>query len=519
VPDAPLHTSLSEPTQRAISEALTHADDLLAAARLLDGYPHLAFHLAVLALEEVGRSDLLAMVEIAKFEQHEDSRSLERGLEDHVVKLFWALWGPSFGRELLTRAQIEEHRDLARNLHEKRKSGLYYDPEAPLPREAITRDEARNAIDMAAARIGLARAHVWGPLTEERATDVRWLVEHAHDKEARRRVLSATSMEKLVELGDVPNWVEWLRRETEEEERIAREIAERELARTIPQGAEGLDPKWRVKLRIISASHSIREGPLNWWNARNEQVKLHAAGRDRQELSVEITLPKRVAVQSLWDVGLNFSTTLVLALNIGARGLFWWYMPQHVSRFYEEIRDLEHDADIVAERVPVLRLDWGNLVLSQTELEHVALCFGALARLRSSGFAPAVNHYRMALSLIAKNDIFLPFEVNAFQQFYFALREAMRASGGWDGIAPYADALDKYMRSYESYSEDRERFLGIAERIESGAMSDVRADLEDAGKMKLLADGYFIQQFGELRRAWISGNSATVPNRTQPASD
>jgi AbiV family abortive infection protein len=232
VQDEPLHTGLSEATQLAVSEALTHADDLLAAACLLvDRFPHLAFHFAVLALEEVGRSELLVMVEIARFEKHEGSRGLERGLEDHVVKLFWALWGPSFGRELLTRAQIEEHRNLARNLHEKRKSGLYYDPEAPLPREAITEDEAQNVIDMAHARIGLARTHVWGPLTEERATDVRWLVEHTDDKEARRRVMSAGSMEKLVDLGDVPKWVAWMRGETEKEERVARELAERELAR------------------------------------------------------------------------------------------------------------------------------------------------------------------------------------------------------------------------------------------------------------------------------------------------
>jgi AbiV family abortive infection protein len=520
VQDEPLHTGLSEATQLAVSETLTHADDLLAAARLLlVRYPHLAFHFAVLALEEVGRSDLLVMVEIARVEQHEGSRGLERGLEDHVVKLFWALWGPSFGRELPSRAQIEEHRDLARNLHEKRKSGLYYDPEAPLPRDAITDDEAENVIDMAQARIGLARTHVWGPLTEERATDVRWLVEHTHDKEARRRVMNAASMEKLIALGDVPDWVSWLRGEAEKEERVARELAERELVRAIPTGAEGLEPKWRLKARIVSASHSIREGPLNWWNTRNEQIKLHAAGRERRELAVEITLPKRVALQNLWDVGMNFTTTLVLALNIGARGLFWWYIPQHVSRFYEEIRDLEQDAEVVAERVPTLRLDWGNLVLSQTELEHVVLCFGALVRLRSSAAAPALNHYRVAISLLAKSDIFLPFEVNVFQEFYLALKEAMRAFGGWDGVTPYTEALDTYMREYETYAEDRERYLGLAERIESGAMADVRANLEDAGKMKLLTDGYFIQQFGEMRRAWISGKGGAEARPAEPESN
>lgn len=48
-------------------------------------------------------------------------------------------------------------------------------------------------------------------------------------------------------------------------------------------------------------------------------------------------------------------------------------------------------------------------------------------------------------------------------------------------------------------------------------MSDVRADLEDAGKMKLLADGYFIRQFAEVRRTWMTRQSATVPvGHTEP---
>jgi hypothetical protein len=54
---------------------------------------------------------------------------------------FWALWGPSFGRELITAEQIEERRGLARRLHNTRLAGLYYaGPDATPPRKAV--DEA-----------------------------------------------------------------------------------------------------------------------------------------------------------------------------------------------------------------------------------------------------------------------------------------------------------------------------------------------------------------------------------------
>src|SRR2546428_3873059 len=87
---------ISEGTQRFVADTLAHAEDLLAAAkRLLPEFPHLAYHLAALALEEVGRATLFVMIDASGG----DAAGLVRTLDDHVGKLFWAIWGPSFGRE------------------------------------------------------------------------------------------------------------------------------------------------------------------------------------------------------------------------------------------------------------------------------------------------------------------------------------------------------------------------------------------------------------------------------------
>ena len=145
--ESPLH--LSQETKRDADASLDHATDLLDAARLLmPRFPHLAYHFATLSLEEVGRSTLLVMEEVAQ-RREAPSGGYRRGAGDHVRKLFWALWGPSFGRETITGAQIEEFRGLARHVHQTRQAGLYYGGvDARIPSEAISATEANELIEL-----------------------------------------------------------------------------------------------------------------------------------------------------------------------------------------------------------------------------------------------------------------------------------------------------------------------------------------------------------------------------------
>src|SRR6266542_1992239 len=142
-------TGLPAETVAAIEVSREHAADLIAAAKLLrEEFPHLAYHFAVLALEEIGRGVLL-VVRDSVGRSDDEARALQDGMEDHVRKLFWALWSPTQA-EAVTGAQIDEFRELARQIHEVRKSGLYFDPTAAtLPREAVTGDEAASIIKLA----------------------------------------------------------------------------------------------------------------------------------------------------------------------------------------------------------------------------------------------------------------------------------------------------------------------------------------------------------------------------------
>jgi AbiV family abortive infection protein len=107
-----LHMDTEQDGRSAISGALDNARELLAAARaLLDGSqpPRLAYHFAALALEEVGKASIVGM-QYAGAARGRELPSLlsEEALQDHVRKLFWAIWGPTIGRDVITGKQIEE---------------------------------------------------------------------------------------------------------------------------------------------------------------------------------------------------------------------------------------------------------------------------------------------------------------------------------------------------------------------------------------------------------------------------
>ena len=264
-------------------------------------------------------------------------RRFEREAQDHVRKLFWALWGPTMGRELITGEQIEEFQRLAQRLHEARQTGLYYGgPEAAPPREAVGPEETEHLLELARARLGMAGAHSWASADGEQA-DMRWFMDATADPETRTQIMSGASMKKLAELGAVWNWVHWLRTEFEAAEQAALAQAQQEIDRGQPGAGEELEPKYQMKLRFESASHSIRPQPLQRWNEGIDWIKLHPVPTNRRQLIAEITIPKRVSIHALWWAGYRVANLLLVALNIGSLGFFWWRMPESVSRSYEEV--------------------------------------------------------------------------------------------------------------------------------------------------------------------------------------
>jgi len=62
-------------------------------------------------LEEIGKATLIGM-QTVPFRQNGSQSTLEKAGDDHVRKLFWALWGPSFGKKTITSGQIESYNEM-----------------------------------------------------------------------------------------------------------------------------------------------------------------------------------------------------------------------------------------------------------------------------------------------------------------------------------------------------------------------------------------------------------------------
>ncbi len=482
----------------AVEAAQDHARDLLDAAKLLQAdFPHLALHFAVLALEEIGRGVLLVVR--ASPGTSERGRSLADAMEDHVQKLFWALWSPSRA-DWMSGGQVEEFRDLALAIHEQRKSGLYFDPSAAsLPRKAVTAEETANVIGLAEARLGMETTTSWAPVGSEQAENVLFFTEAVADPRWREFVFSGASMQKLVELRAMPQWMAWLREQIEGGERAARETAERELAREAPESEkEALTAKWSMEFRFFSESHSIRQSALNSWNDGINWIKLREAGS--KQLIVTVTLPRAVLAGALWGASYSLAQQLLIALNVGTFGFFWWRPRIDLARFFEKLRDLDTNDEVVIERSPSLAIDWGRQALTDAVLSRVMTCFAMLPRDGDDPVAQALAHYLRALALIAKSDIHIAFNANVFNELFVALRDGMVAYGDWDGAGSFVERFGEFAKRFFKGDEDEERFIEAASLCESGQVDAIDLPFEKVIMIKLLADAYYFEKLGDLAR-------------------
>ena len=484
---------LSAQSQRWVKEAREHAEDLIAAAKLLEADHHnLAFHLAALALEEVGRASLIAMNEIA--EHRREGEGHRRRAEDHEAKLFWALWGPSFGSERLTGEQIEGFRNLAKSINRTRQQGLYYEPGIGSPRQAIEARMTSSIIDLAESRLELAKLSRWQRLDEGRAAELAWFLEASESPERRNLILGGPSMKKLAELGVVWKWVKWLKDQFDEADEKTREDMRRERARPKPADDESDDPKWRLAFRLYSDSHSIRPRPLRDWNRISEWIELRPVSGQSNALDVELTLTKEISVVSVGATGLKVANTFLASLNIASRGLFWWEAPKWRSQPFRVIEDIESGSKLAAQPGAKLRIEWGNQVLNEEELRGAALCFGSIARSTLGSWQAPVDHYLRGLAFLSRSDTSMPLYPNSFSSFYDSLRAAARHRGDWDGEREFSKSFAELLSRLVSAPKDLTEIVDLINKIDKGE-PPLEVDLTKIGFLKVIVDAYLAEGF------------------------
>lgn len=423
-----------EELEKVCSACLRNAADLLKSARVLldQDVDHICYHLATLALEEIGKTTLLRTKFSKDSIQQPEAFSIST-IDDHIKKLFWALWTPFFGKLKITSELMNEYKGMARMIHERRLRSLYVDPETfLLTEDKVTHEEAGKLLNLAESRLGLELSKGTYTIDEETADISWWFIDATEDPAKRRYMFGNESMNKLVELGDGQEWIKWLRSYFDKLESQAREMVEKELNRSPVSPQEADEPRWRLKIRIHSASHSIRPKFINKWNELSTGIVLYPT-KNKEEFVCQFTLLKALSMQNLWGAIWDISRVFIYSLNMATNGFFWWYLPKGINSLYEEIFDLENNQNAQIEETNKFKDNWDRLVLSEKDIRHIHLFFLYLTGVRGTIEEQALAHYGAGLTLIAKSDPQLNLYINAFLEFFKAFKAGLYVNKHWDG--------------------------------------------------------------------------------------
>lgn len=138
-------------------------------------------------------------------------------------------------------------------------------------------------------------------------------------------------------------------------------------------------------------------------------------------------------------------------------------------------------------------------MLDRADLNRWVLCLGILLTYHQSPEVDMCERYLDGLTMIAKSDSHMAFEIQSVAAFYMALKHAMKIYGSW-GDEPFGDALRRFTsEALSSVDEPHiERLLAVGESVNSGVPVPHAMNMNDVGVMKALCDVYLLRTFQRL---------------------
>lgn len=406
---------------------LKNAEDSINAAEILldKNLNHIVFHLCLLGLEEIGKI-FMTWIKINQVENwNKESSKIE--LDDHVKKLFYAIWGPSIGNEIIDKNQWTENQTMATKLHSLRLFYLYgaLDDTIESSRK-LSSEEANNIYKFAKSRLELAQ--IEGEVKEEMDIIVNpygeWFDNFLKIPGKEEFVFGKIGQEKLIELNDVNEWLKWLKETHDQEQQELAKIADKEMSKKITKSPDAFIPKWEFSFTIITPSHSIRNKDVSAINKFERPFKFFL-GKDRHTLIIKHKLPSIVTVHDLWDQGWLTAKLFVAALNIASRGLFYWHAPKDIDKYYDSLLDIESGKKLTVSLHPQLALNWQErkMYLSLEQLHLTFMVYEYFISVKKIKDTNLVLEYMGALAMFARTDIHLRMEINSFMTFFNVFRQ------------------------------------------------------------------------------------------------
>jgi AbiV family abortive infection protein len=458
---------------------------------------HIAFHLGVLALEEIGKAAMLlahrVYPRVVQGEELDESK-LSDEIADHKKKLFWAMLTPSFDRGIFTPEEFVDLKEIANDIHFRRIASLYTNVDQVPPEVEISDDELARIIDLVESRLNLEKLHDVRQLDSDAQQLLDWFTKALADPSLQRFVLSEQSRQKLGELtGNSRKWMSWLHEEVTTGEAKAKELMENEINRAAPTGALAYKPKWRLKIKLHTLSHSIRPKELNAWNGQVRWIKLYPTAK-KTELLVDFLLPAKIPVAELWQTGIQICSIFAVSLNIATAGYFWWYLPEFVSHFYEEIVDVDTKANLAVGYKSLEMANSKRTALKAQELHTTGMILTYLMAWATKDQSLAFSRYSQGIALLSKNDVFGDFTGQAMVHFAHAFRMALESFGDWGGVSEdfeqaVAASMDKLWNEPGMLAEFKS-LMEAADALEKGQPPSRRITLDEAIKLKAFCGAY-----------------------------
>lgn len=503
-------------TDRSIQACFDNARDLLRAAKRVladEQLPNIAFHLAILALEEIGKATLTGTRGIA-LSLGDEPVFINNKLDDHIFKLFWALWTPSFVRGKVLQKEFEGLRGLARTMHDERLAAMYVATDGAgtgAPLEKVSADRAQTIIGLAEARLGMETSRDWQALDLGAGSVTRWFFEAANDPEKRNLIFGQKSFDKLAELGQMRGWMNWLKEQFDQSEAEGRKHLQREFARIAPDGENLGEPKWQVVIRLYSPGQSARSSPIKSWNERPTWIKLSTVNKDKQALDVEFTFREAMPAPELGPLSYRAARMFVAAMNIGTTGFWWWQRPDLSGRFYQRLKDLKAPTGMKMDISLHAggKFEWKREALTEEHLNRVALCFGMGSRLEHAAYNIIIEPYMMGLAFLAKSDLHLNLAPTACERFAACLLAAMSHFGDWDGSDDALPAaIGGSFKGLFQQADDEQELVTLLRQLRRRPPEPTGLTLERAAILKVLCDVYLIKRFEKMVEQGLAQQSA-----------
>ena len=375
-------------------------------------------------------------------------------------------------------------------------TGLYVESDdrgLHIPDRAISPRQSQALIQCAEAFIKYAESEKPRDDIPQEEFDLQiWFLNAFDDPEMRKRVLTVSSLATLKELNDVHEWTRVIKAGLEAEDQRLMVLAQEELSRGPKSSEQMTKEKWRLVLKLETASHSIRATSFKKSNEGVKWLKLRPqqGAKRKEQLLIEMTLGDDIPLSALWGVGFSLSLQFIIAINMATSGYWWWPLAPNQRRFYESIRNLENGLGVEIEGGGFRVFGDRRPLFTEQHVQSLLLCLTSLPHPQDQSRAQAYVSYLGGLTFISLNCIQWRCEAEAFGNFLAAFKLLMVEASYILPSKSAETAIGRFLDEKYPGLDDQAKFLAvIGKYAEQGRPQNVKFD--DVYLMKLLCETIF----------------------------